>query len=826
MTHILVVDDNQQNLYYLRALLTANGITVDLARHGVEALQKARQQPPDLVVSDLLMPVMDGYTLLRHWKTDDQLKNVPFVVYTATYRDDKDQQLAFDLGADDFILKPEEPDQFLRKIRAAQNRPPAETSLLRGTTDESELLRNYSETLIRKLEEKSLKLEEKTARLEETNFALQRELVERNQVEMTLRLSESRLDLERERLLDAQRLAKMGSWETDILTGMVQWSDETHRIFETDPRSFTPTHQGFLALVHPEDRENVDRAFQESLNEIGSYALEHRLLLPNGVIKFVDERWRVFRDFAGNPVRALGTCHDVTDRTIAEAELRKTTESLTLSSSLLRIAGRLARVGGWSLRIADLSLTWSDEICDIHEVPPGYRPNLDEAYDFYPVEYRSQVRTRVEALVREGVPYEFESPLITAKGRRLWVRSIGEAVRDTNGQICQVQGGFQDITEQHLAAETIRESEERFRLLAKATNDAVRDWYIGTNQVWWNDGIETLFGFSRDELGNSLDSWSLRIHPEDRDRIVGQLQGTIESCEEVWTGTYRFARKDGSYAHVWDRVIVIRDQNGVAIRMLGGMSDISEQRKAESALKASLVELSHRNRELQDFAFVASHDLQEPLRKIRTFSELLATRYRDSLDGQAADYLDRMNHAATRMQTLIKDLLEYSRTAQGAQPSGQTDLARVCREVLSDLEPRILASGAKIVEEGLPTITADATQMRQLFQNLLSNALKFLDARRKPEISVVAQSVSLDGAPACRLIVADNGIGFEEKFAEGIFNPFKRLHARTEFEGTGIGLAIVRRIVERHRGTIEAFSTPGVGTKFVVTLPVDEKHPA
>jgi light-regulated signal transduction histidine kinase (bacteriophytochrome) len=247
------------------------------------------------------------------------------------------------------------------------------------------------------------------------------------------------------------------------------------------------------------------------------------------------------------------------------------------------------------------------------------------------------------------------------------------------------------------------------------------------------------------------------------------------------------------------------------------------------ALQQTLVDLNLRNRELQDFAFVASHDLQEPLRKIRAFSDRLTTRYRDELAEPARNDLDRINQAAARMQTLIDDLLAYSRVSTQGKLFTSVDLGKVCSEVIGDLETRIDTMQAQVHVSTLPTITADATQMRQLLQNLIGNALKFQVPGRRPEVSVSCESVTVHGQPGIRLQVADNGIGFERQFADRIFTPFQRLHTRLEYEGTGIGLAIVRRIVERHRGSIEAIGEPGVGARFFVTLPgeqpKDDPHP-
>ena len=257
--------------------------------------------------------------------------------------------------------------------------------------------------------------------------------------------------------------------------------------------------------------------------------------------------------------------------------------------------------------------------------------------------------------------------------------------------------------------------------------------------------------------------------------------------------------------------------------------DISKRKRAEEEQRRYAQELEQSNRELEQFAYVASHDLQEPLRKIRTFGDRLLSTYGDALDDTGRECLGRMQSAAQRMQVLIKGLLSLSRITTCAAEFAPVDLGKVAREVVSDLEVEIEQSGARIEVGKLPTIQADALQMRQLLQNLIGNALKFHRKADPPAVEIEARSVrgkqnrSVTGPRCneqCRLVVRDNGIGFDEKYLDRIFDVFQRLHPRDVHEGTGIGLAICRKIVERHGGKITAQSAPDQGAKFVVLLPV------
>ncbi|MGH8510806.1 MAG: sensor histidine kinase, partial [Gammaproteobacteria bacterium] len=255
-------------------------------------------------------------------------------------------------------------------------------------------------------------------------------------------------------------------------------------------------------------------------------------------------------------------------------------------------------------------------------------------------------------------------------------------------------------------------------------------------------------------------------------------------------------------------------------------AEIAERERGEKRLEALSADLECRNRELQDFAFIASHDLQEPLRKIRAFGDRLHTRYRDALGVEGSDYLDRMQNAARRMHNLITDLLTFSRVTTQGRPFAPVDLNRIAEEVVSDLEARLLETGGRVEIEALPAIPADPLQLRQLLQNLIGNALKFHRPEEPPvvrlrgELEDPGPDADAGASASCRITVEDNGIGFETKFMDRIFTPFQRLHGREEYEGTGMGLAICRKIVERHGGTITARSTPGQGATFIVTLPI------
>ncbi len=264
------------------------------------------------------------------------------------------------------------------------------------------------------------------------------------------------------------------------------------------------------------------------------------------------------------------------------------------------------------------------------------------------------------------------------------------------------------------------------------------------------------------------------------------------------------------------------------------LEDISSIKISQSELRNKIYALESANESLEQFAYVASHDLQEPLRKIRAFGDRLSSKYASALEGSGQDYIERMQNAAARMQTLIDDLLRYSRVGRVAEELQPVDLEEMVYHILSDMETTIEDTQAVIHIKSLPVVQGEASQFRQLFQNLISNAIKFRMEGKHPEIYITAEEVQADApgraledvegwaesASYYKLTIKDNGIGFDEKYLDRIFNIFQRLHGRSEYQGTGIGLAICRKIVENHGGYITAASKPGEGATFIIVLPV------
>jgi PAS domain S-box-containing protein len=342
-----------------------------------------------------------------------------------------------------------------------------------------------------------------------------------------------------------------------------------------------------------------------------------------------------------------------------------------------------------------------------------------------------------------------------------------------------------------------------------------------------NKQMEALTDCTRDELIGA----PFKNNFTDPERAEAGIK-LVLSEKKVTDYELTACSRDGKKTQVSYNATTFYDRDRKLQGVFAAARDVTDRKRVAEKLKLYSNKLERSNRELQDFAQVASHDLQEPLRKILSFADRLKTTAAKSLDEQSRDYLQRMCNAAARMQTLINDLMAFSRVEIKGQPFVPADLNVIAREVCADLETRIEEAGGRVEIEELPTIDADPMQMRQLLQNLISNSLKYHRAELPPVVRIYSQKLiaPLEGskeksglAPQLyQISVEDNGIGFDEKYLDRIFNVFQRLHKKGEYDGTGVGLAICRKIVDRHGGTITARSAPGKGTTFVVALPATQ----
>jgi PAS domain S-box-containing protein len=449
-----------------------------------------------------------------------------------------------------------------------------------------------------------------------------------------------------------------------------------------------------------------------------------------------------------------------------------------------------------------------------------------------------------------GHLFHWELRKVRKDGSILWVKETARAVKGTDGRIT-VLIVCEDITElkelENVLREThdnlelkvqertkelskcnirlegdideikriegaLRESEEKFRALAENSPDIISRLDKELRYKYINHGSNTLGLSSANLIGKKL---------EDIAPLNGIIKIWVESAIKVLkTGEIQEMEFEFPSIHglkFFHSYIVPEYNNGEIESLIVVSHDITQRKQLEEELKETVKELRHSNDELQQFAYVASHDLQEPLRTITSFTQLIERRYKNRLDSDADEFIEYIVDAAKRMQTLIKDLLNYSRVATGEKEFELIDTEELIKSALTNLNTAICENNAEITCENLPKIMADKRQMIQLFQNLIGNAIKFRKPECPPKIHIKAHKDK--NKNECIFSVADNGIGMEPQYAERIFTIFQRLHTKEEYEGTGIGLAISKKVVELHSGRIWVESKPGKGSTFYFMIP-------
>jgi PAS domain S-box-containing protein len=421
-------------------------------------------------------------------------------------------------------------------------------------------------------------------------------------------------------------------------------------------------------------------------------------------------------------------------------------------------------------------------------------------------------------VIETGSSYEIEEAHKTPEGDALVVKVVKTPVFNARGEIVGTQGIFWDITAQKRAESELAASRERFEVAVKGTADGIWDWNTVTDRVYFSNRFKELLGYQEDEFGDDFETWVSHLHPEDREFSLQAVNAHLED-RVPYDVEHRLRLKNGGYQWFRERGMAIWNDAGKATRMAGSISDIAARRKAQEELKERTLELERSNHDLEQFAYIASHDLKEPLRMVSSYVGLLERRYKDSLDDDAREFIRFAVDGARRMKLLIEDLLVFSRVGTKGKELVETDSKEAAEYALLNLEVAIAEASAiiKMDPDTFPLVMGDSGQLTQLFQNLVGNAIKFSQSGQTPEVTLSVKKHSVDGR-YWKFQVSDNGIGIDAAHTERIFEIFQRLHLRAEYAGTGIGLAVARKIVERHQGTIWVESKVGEGATFCFTL--------
>jgi PAS domain S-box-containing protein len=519
----------------------------------------------------------------------------------------------------------------------------------------------------------------------------------------------------------------------------------------------------------------------------------------------VDVTWR---KQAENDLRKVNEDleHRISQRT---AEITQANDSLRRQSDQLREQALLLDLVRDGILVRDLYGTivyWSTGAAEL------YGWEKDQAlgkvsHQLLKTEYPLRAAD-IEAHVLQHGFWEGETIQVTKSGVRLSVESRWTLTRTERG----APEGFlevnRDITARKRAQDSLKDSELRFRAVAETAIEGIISVEASGTIRYWNPGAERLFGQAAAEaVGASIGTVILG------DALAGYLAPQADrSLGTTFEATGR--RRDRTEFPIEVSVSSwVTTQGGRWFTII--IRDITARKQAERALQAKAEELTRSNQELEQFAYVASHDLQEPLRMVSNYTQLLGKRYRDKLDTDAQEFIDFAVDGAKRMQELIHDLLQFARVGTRGKEFKRVPADRVVADALANLATAIAEADAEVVVDTLPSISCDASQMAQVFQNLIGNAVKFQTKGQRPVVRISATREHR----AWTFTVKDNGIGIDAKYFDRIFQMFQRLHTRSEYSGTGIGLALCKKIIERHGGRIRVESEPGHGTTFSFTMP-------
>ncbi|MFO0945145.1 MAG: PAS domain S-box protein [Planctomycetota bacterium] len=791
MTRVLVVDDDTRNLYLLESLLKGNGFAVEPARHGAEALAKARLGPPDLVISDLLMPVLDGYSLLRQWKLDEQLRRVPFIVYTATYTGPKDERLAMALGADAFIIKPAEPETLLQQIRDVLARDTLEEpiSTFARPGEEVVLLNEYNEVLVRKLEKKA-------QLLEEANRELTRKVAELNRATTTLRESEERY----RRLFHA------------ITDSLFVFDRETLAFLAVNDAAVAKYGFGrdeFLNMTFKEIPPPEDvPAFLETLARLDGAAgnrgsWRHRK--RDGSTIDVEITAHAL-EFDGRPAY-LVEARDVTEQRRAQEEIAHTHDLLrafvdgTPDSVFIK-----DREGKYLLcnRAAAREIGKSvDEVL-----------GKDDA-EIHGAEDARWIRGNDQLVMGSNQPQSLEEQLRTAAGPRIF-QALKAPYRDASGNVIGVIGISRDVTDQKKAEMTLRLRDRAIQAVSQGI--VITDSNQPDNPIIYTSaGFERITGYRSEEvLGRNCRFLQGRqTDPE----TVAKLRAAIAEGRSCSVEILNY-RKDGN--PFWNALSLnpVFDESRSLAYFVGVQNDITDRRRLEDQLRqAQKMEAVGR------LAGGVAHDFNNLLTVISGYSEILLAM--PDVDEAIRESVKAISEAGERAASLTRQLLGFSRKSI-LQPK-VLDLNALITET-SKMLRRLIGEDVlftTVLAPGLRPVKVDPSQLDHALINLAVNARDAMPKGGK--LTIETKSVVFDDeyssnhlgcrpGPHVLLAVSDTGCGMTPDILARIFEPF--FTTKEVGKGTGLGLAMVFGFVQQSGGCIHVYSEPGSGSIFKIYLPV------
>ncbi|MEM6645706.1 MAG: PAS domain S-box protein [Bacteroidota bacterium] len=555
----------------------------------------------------------------------------------------------------------------------------------------------------------------------------------------------------------------------------------------------------FTAFVHPDDDEAARAELAKLAKGLPTVAFENRYRRRDGQYLWLS--WNATPD-EGGLIYAIA--HDVTEQ-------KETERALAMQTKWLKRAEEMAQVGHWRVNVADGTVEWSDEIYRIHGRDRAtFTPTLELAINAYHPNDRERVTQVVQTAMRRGTPFSFDLRLVRPDGSIRYVRARGDVALDQHGQVETLFGVFLDVTDDHDLRSALALSQVNFTTIFEAVPDAIV-FLDGAYRIRLaNPAFARLFAFPAPSAAESKPLATLL--PSAAALADVQAHGfTLTEAAELTLCRQDGTTFTGDFLGVDLSSATAPGQAGY----LAVIRDVTQRQAGVQSLKDYAELLQRRNDELEQFAYIASHDLQEPLRTISSFTGLFAQRYQSHIDDTADDFIRYIVEAADRMQKLINDLLSYSRIGRWEPQFASVDTDQVAREIVGSMQAALEQRGAIVhIAEVLPGLTCDVRMLRVLITNLISNGITYNTAE-VPTLHIAVAARNDDYV----LSVRDNGIGIEPQFHQRIFEMFKRLHGREAYSGTGIGLSVCKKVMDAHHGALWVESALGEGATFYAAFP-------
>jgi PAS domain S-box-containing protein len=639
-------------------------------------------------------------------------------------------------------------------------------------------------------------------------------MVRRRRVEEELRESEYFLS-------KSQGVARLGSYYFDTRSGWWISSktlDEVLGIDQDHPKNV----EGWIEVVHPEQKEEMLRYLRgHVLSERKAFEKEYRIIRHNDG----QERWvygigELEFDETGRPVKMIGTIQDITERKRAEEALKK-------SERLLDEAQRLTHLGSWEMDLKTREITCSDEIFRLFGARPRelHPTHEDFLARVHPADLEAVLEHYRETLeTRKFRSYDYR--IVKPDGAVRWVHATGAVDCDGAGAPVGLVGALHDITERKQAEEALRENEERLRLALVGANQGLYDWNLQTDETLVSPEYAAILGYDPAAFRETKARWLDALNPDDRERAAKTFRAYIRGEIPQYAVEFRQRTVSGEWKWILSQgKIVARDEEGKPLRMLGTIMDIGERKLAEEKIRELNEELEDRvrertaqledaNRELEAFAYSVSHDLRAPLRAIDGFTRIILDEYGGLLDDEGNRICSIVLREARRMGRLIDDLLAFSRFSRAEMWTSPIDMETLADSAFHEVTTPEERERIEFRVDPLPRSVGDPSLIRQVWTNLLSNAVKFSSKRERAVIEVGSRPEEGENV----YWVRDNGAGFDMEYAQELFGVFRRLHHEREFQGTGVGLAIVQRVIRRHGGRVWAEAEVDRGATFYFSL--------